>query len=147
MILDIWSNDWIQYIGALEESLVRIKDRTNEIIWVASPQGCYTPKDGYNFLIKDKNRLWLNGDGEPSRKSRHLLNPGCSCGAYYQIKYLLMITLIADLYTTHLDATYKRNMLKTLTISSYIAQQPNRCGIRFISPLISPSDGMGNNSP
>jgi len=95
MISDISSNKWIRSIGALEESYVRVIDEEDEIIWATSPRGRYTPKDGYTFLLWNRNWLLLNGGDYPSGNSRHLLNPGCSCGAYYQIKYLLMITLIA----------------------------------------------------
>lgn len=54
MIPNIWRNEWIIYIGALEDSYVRITDREDDIIWAASPRGRYTPKDGYTFLITEQ---------------------------------------------------------------------------------------------
>lgn len=57
MIPEIRRNELNKYIGALKESHVKITNREDELIWVASPRGHYTPKDGYIFLMKKHELL------------------------------------------------------------------------------------------
>lgn len=49
--------DWNRFIGALEESHVRITDWEDEIIWVATPHSRYTPQNGYTFLISEQEPM------------------------------------------------------------------------------------------
>lgn len=42
-----WHHEWTDYINALSESHIRIKQGPDELIWHQSENGIYTPKMGY----------------------------------------------------------------------------------------------------
>eukprot|EP00253_Pinus_taeda_P014329 PITA_14329 len=50
-ILDIWHQDWLNYINALTESHIRIIEGDDELIWAKEKHGKYTPKDGYPVIF------------------------------------------------------------------------------------------------
>lgn len=54
-----WFQEWSSYIGGLTESHVRICDRDDELIWIFSQHGRYTPKDGYFFIYADHKPINL----------------------------------------------------------------------------------------
>ena len=49
-----WHQDWTDYISALTESHIRIKQGPDKLIWHQSENGLYTPKMGYQSLISHK---------------------------------------------------------------------------------------------
>lgn len=50
----IWRNEWKLFLQELRRSNVRLKDRPNSLVWAHSETGLYSPKAGYNFLMKQK---------------------------------------------------------------------------------------------
>eukprot|EP00253_Pinus_taeda_P014295 PITA_14295 len=49
-----WHQEWHEYITALSESHIRIKEGPDELIWHHSDSGLYSPKSGYLTLISHK---------------------------------------------------------------------------------------------
>jgi len=49
-----WYQEWNDYITALSESHIRIKEGPNELMCHQSDSGLYTPKSGYQALISHK---------------------------------------------------------------------------------------------
>ena len=50
-----WSIIWKEYIQALIETHIRLREEEDELIWAVSKSGQYVPKLGYYKLIEDKN--------------------------------------------------------------------------------------------
>lgn len=49
-----WHQEWNDYITALSESHIRIKQGPNELIWCMADHGIYAPKFGYRALISHR---------------------------------------------------------------------------------------------
>eukprot|EP00253_Pinus_taeda_P030442 PITA_30442 len=49
-----WSIEWQSYTHELKRSNVRIKDHPDSLVWAHAETGLYSPKAGYNFLMKRK---------------------------------------------------------------------------------------------
>lgn len=54
-LTDEWNSIWKDYIQALTESHIRLKEDEDELIWDVSKSGHYVPKIGYYKLIQAKN--------------------------------------------------------------------------------------------
>jgi len=50
----LWHGEWKDYINALTESHIKIKEGLNELVWCLAENGIYTPKAGYLKLISSK---------------------------------------------------------------------------------------------
>eukprot|EP00253_Pinus_taeda_P034418 PITA_34418 len=50
----VWHQDWMDYITALSEAHIRIKQGPDELMWHLSGNGIYSPKSGYLALISHK---------------------------------------------------------------------------------------------
>eukprot|EP00253_Pinus_taeda_P030670 PITA_30670 len=49
-----WHQEWEQYIMALSESHIRIKQGQDELVWSSADHGMYAPKNGYIAIIAHK---------------------------------------------------------------------------------------------
>eukprot|EP00253_Pinus_taeda_P008065 PITA_08065 len=49
-----WSIEWQSYTHELKRSNIRIKDHPDSLVWAHAETGLYSPKAGYNFLMKRK---------------------------------------------------------------------------------------------
>eukprot|EP00253_Pinus_taeda_P012058 PITA_12058 len=49
-----WHQEWNEYISALTESHIRIKQGPDELIWCKADHGIYAPKYGYRELISHR---------------------------------------------------------------------------------------------
>eukprot|EP00253_Pinus_taeda_P012843 PITA_12843 len=49
-----WHMEWDNFISALSESHIRIKQGSDELVWCMADNGIYAPKQGYNTLIMHK---------------------------------------------------------------------------------------------
>eukprot|EP00253_Pinus_taeda_P012119 PITA_12119 len=49
-----WHQEWNEYINALTESHIRIKQGPDELIWCKADHGIYAPKYGYRELISHR---------------------------------------------------------------------------------------------
>eukprot|EP00253_Pinus_taeda_P025127 PITA_25127 len=49
-----WRIEWQAYTHELKRSNVRIKDHPESLVWAHAETGLYSPKAGYNFLMKRK---------------------------------------------------------------------------------------------
>eukprot|EP00253_Pinus_taeda_P007705 PITA_07705 len=55
LVLDlIWRNEWQLFLQELRRSNVRLKDRPDSLVWAHAETSLYSPKAGYNFLMKKK---------------------------------------------------------------------------------------------
>ena len=48
---------WNGFIAILKASNIRLSNAVDEIVWIQSKSGKYSPKDGYLQLIEDRNEV------------------------------------------------------------------------------------------
>eukprot|EP00253_Pinus_taeda_P004599 PITA_04599 len=66
-----WWNDWKAYTQELSKSNVKLKDRTDRLVWAHADSGTYSPKFRYKFLMSKK------GWGDPKWWAKPLWKLKC----------------------------------------------------------------------
>ena len=51
---------WNSFVVVLKTSNTRLNNYVDEMVWIQSKYGIYSPKDGYMQLINDRNEVEMS---------------------------------------------------------------------------------------
>ena len=128
----VWNHQWSDYIRALNRSHVKIQDLEDELQWIHSPFGFYTPKEGYILSYMQKRLLSnLHGGGNLYGSWSAWRKPNYFNGAFLKTKFLWVKISKITALLVQAGVPFVRTLRNQWITYSFCALFLSKCGGRF----------------